>query len=70
MGNGAKAATKRERNAKNETKGPTSQLKANASAMSIKCKTCLQTFMVTAKRPDLELHATNKHNKTYEECFA
>ena len=28
MGNGAKAATKRERNAKNETKGPTSQLKA------------------------------------------
>jgi hypothetical protein len=42
----------------------------NEKAMSIKCKTCLQTFMMTAKKPELEQHATNKHSKTYEQCFA
>ncbi|KAK5190773.1 hypothetical protein LTR96_008382 [Exophiala xenobiotica] len=69
-GNGAKAASKRARNAKDATKDPKSQLKTNVAAQSIKCKTCFQTFQITTGRSALEEHASNKHSKTYEDCFA
>jgi len=70
MGNGAKAQQKRERNAKDASTGGKSQLKSNAAAKSIICKTCKQDFQVTTKRPALEEHASNKHSKTYDDCFA
>src|SRR2546421_12452325 len=71
MGNGAKAQTKRERNnAKDHAKAPSSQLKSNAAAKTIICKTCLQDFQKTTNRAALEEHASNRHKKTYEACFA
>jgi hypothetical protein len=70
MGNGAKAQTKRERNAKDNSKAPSSQLKSNAAAKTIICKTCRQDFQKTTNRTALEEHASNKHKKTYEDCFA
>ncbi|MCJ1305910.1 hypothetical protein MMC08_008727 [Hypocenomyce scalaris] len=70
MGNGAKAASKRDRNAKNGPKEVKSQLKSNAAAKTIVCKTCRQDFQSTTKRPALEEHAMNKHSKSYEDCFA
>ncbi|KAL2399101.1 hypothetical protein ABEF95_007056 [Exophiala dermatitidis] len=70
MGNGAKAAMKRERNAKDGKKEPSSQLKSNAKAQSIKCKICFSTFQSTMARKGLEEHASNKHSKNYEDCFA
>jgi hypothetical protein len=71
MGNGAKAQTKRERNnAKDHSKAPSSQLKSNAAAKTIICKTCRQDFQKTTNRAALEEHASNKHKKTYEDCFA
>ncbi|KAK3484547.1 At2g23090 like protein, partial [Neurospora crassa] len=80
---GAKAAQKRERNAKNAAAGPKSQLKTNAAAMNIICQTCRATFPVdiaregVSKTPELldhlrfpgHLHAQNKHNKTLADCF-
>ncbi|KAF7339842.1 Duf1909-domain-containing protein [Mycena venus] len=70
MGNGAKAAQKRERNAdKNAPKGSKSQAKVNEAAKSIICATCKQTFLVTTRAPALEEHAQNKHSKTMAECF-
>ncbi|KAL6243024.1 hypothetical protein RBB50_010124 [Rhinocladiella similis] len=69
-GNGAKAATRRARNAKEAAgKEPKSQLKANAAAQSFKCKICFSTFQSTTTRKGLEEHAGNKHSKKYEECF-
>ncbi|PNS14302.1 hypothetical protein CAC42_6815 [Sphaceloma murrayae] len=70
MGNGAKAQQKRERNAADAKKGPTSQLKANAAAQSKKCKKCFQTFQSTANQKALEEHASSKHSLKYEDCFA
>ncbi|KAI7907616.1 At2g23090 like protein [Cokeromyces recurvatus] len=69
MGNGQKAQMKRERNAKNSKKEPTSQLKANQAAKNIICKTCFQTFLCTSREKALTEHAENKHNKTMKECF-
>ncbi|GAA5839193.1 hypothetical protein JCM11251_003700 [Rhodosporidiobolus azoricus] len=69
MGNGAKAQQKRDRAAKDAKKGPTSQLASNAAAMNIKCKTCMQVFMVTTRLPALEEHSQNKHSKSAAECF-
>ncbi|GAA6004325.1 uncharacterized protein JCM10292_001425 [Rhodotorula paludigena] len=69
MGNGAKAAQKRERNAKDAKKGPTSQKASNAAQMSIICSTCRQTFFVTTKPPQLLEHAQNKHGKGLADCF-
>ncbi|KAJ3736956.1 At2g23090 like protein [Lentinula guzmanii] len=69
MGNGAKAAQKRERSAKNTDKGHTSQLRANEAAKSIICQSCRQAFFVTTRQPALEEHAQNKHSKTMTECF-
>ncbi|KAI9899107.1 hypothetical protein N3K66_005568 [Trichothecium roseum] len=69
MGNGNRAQQKRERNAKDNTKVAKSQLKTNAQACDIICQTCRSTFLKTTKAPALTEHATNKHNKTIEECF-
>ncbi|KAF1994268.1 DUF1909-domain-containing protein [Amniculicola lignicola CBS 123094] len=69
MGNGAKAQQKRERNAGKGPKDAKSQLKSNAAALSIKCKTCFQSFQSTTNRNMLGDHASNKHSKTFEECF-
>ncbi|KIJ68727.1 hypothetical protein HYDPIDRAFT_24980 [Hydnomerulius pinastri MD-312] len=70
MGNGAKAAQKRERNAsKNGDKGPTSRNKVNEAAKNIVCQTCRQTFLLTTRAPALEEHAQNKHSKPLAECF-
>ncbi|KAG1749710.1 At2g23090-like protein [Suillus paluster] len=70
MGNGAKAAQKRERNAgKGADKGPTSRTKVNEAAKNIICQTCRQTFLQTTRSPALEEHAQNKHSKTMAECF-
>ncbi|BGO91989.1 hypothetical protein NBRC10512_001058 [Rhodotorula toruloides] len=69
MGNGAKAQQKRERNAKDAKKGPTSQLANNKAAMNLKCKICMQLFMNTSRAPQLQEHATNKHSKDIKDCF-
>ncbi|KAJ9607829.1 hypothetical protein H2200_007908 [Cladophialophora chaetospira] len=69
-GNGAKAAQKRERAMKDGKKDPQSQLKTNAKAQSIKCKICFATFQSTSARKGLEDHASNKHSKQYDDCFA
>ncbi|EIW86522.1 DUF1909-domain-containing protein [Coniophora puteana RWD-64-598 SS2] len=70
MGNGAKAAQKRERNAaKNDPKGSKSQAKVNEAAKNIICQTCRQSFLLTTRAPALEEHAKNKHSKTLAECF-
>ncbi|KAF8922316.1 At2g23090 like protein [Mucidula mucida] len=69
MGNGAKAAQKRERNAKDAGGKGKSQTKSNEAAKSIICQNCKQAFFVTTRQPALEEHATNKHSKTLAECF-
>ncbi|KAJ7071244.1 At2g23090 like protein [Mycena amicta] len=70
MGNGAKAAQKRERNAdKNAAKGSKSQAKVNEAAKSIVCTTCKQTFLITTRAPALAEHADNKHGKSLADCF-
>ncbi|GAA5854396.1 hypothetical protein JCM3775_000798 [Rhodotorula graminis] len=69
MGNGAKAQQKRERNAKEAKKGPTSQKAANAAQMNIICTICRQSFFVTTKAPDLQQHADSKHSKQLKDCF-
>ncbi|KAF2276504.1 DUF1909-domain-containing protein, partial [Westerdykella ornata] len=65
-----RAQQKRERAAakggKSEAK---SQLKSNAAALTIKCKTCFQSFQSTTNRKMLGDHATNKHGKSFEDCF-
>ncbi|KAH8918554.1 DUF1909-domain-containing protein [Atractiella rhizophila] len=70
MGNGNKAAMKREKNAK-DAKGaaPKSQLKSNEAAKNIQCKVCFATFLSTSNSKNLTEHASNKHSKTLEECF-
>ncbi|KAI9189090.1 hypothetical protein H9P43_000518 [Blastocladiella emersonii ATCC 22665] len=69
MGNGAKAAQKRERNAKKAGGDAKSQLKVNEAAKSIQCTICKQTFLGTANATLLTQHAENKHSKTIAECF-
>jgi len=49
-GNGAKAAQKRERAAKDAAGGAKSQLKVNVAAMNKKCSVCLQPFLQTANK--------------------
>ncbi|TPX40538.1 hypothetical protein SeLEV6574_g06564 [Synchytrium endobioticum] len=69
MGNGQKAQTRRDRAARDASKAG-SQLKINEAAKSIQCKICLQTFMKTANRQQLEAHQSSKHEgKTFEACF-
>eukprot|EP00051_Salpingoeca_urceolata_P004733 m.67286 g.67286 ORF g.67286 m.67286 type:complete len:100 (-) comp13817_c0_seq3:117-416(-) len=51
-------------------KGGKSSLAVNAAAKSIQCKVCMNTFLCTTKKPELETHASNKHSKkTFEQCF-
>ncbi|KAF7320236.1 hypothetical protein MKEN_00808100 [Mycena kentingensis (nom. inval.)] len=86
MGNGAKAAQKRDRNQKDTAKGGKSQNKActvtspcislltqlqvNAAAKSIICSICRQSFLLTTRAPALEQHSSDRHGKTMAECFA
>ncbi|TFK41381.1 hypothetical protein BDQ12DRAFT_679369 [Crucibulum laeve] len=69
MGNGAKAAQKRERNQATANKGGKSQAKVNEAAKNIVCATCKQPFLLTTRAPALEEHAQNKHSKTLADCF-
>ncbi|KAJ3314742.1 hypothetical protein HDV04_005748 [Boothiomyces sp. JEL0838] len=72
MGNGAKAAMKRERNAKDQKAGGKSQTKSviNIAAMNVKCAICMQTFLQTVKRKGLEEHINAKHSgKDVASCF-
>ncbi|PWN20453.1 DUF1909-domain-containing protein [Microstroma glucosiphilum] len=69
MGNGARAQQKRDRNAKDAKKGPSSQLKVNQAACNVKCTVCMQTFLQTVREPALKEHAENKHSKTIQDCF-
>eukprot|EP00070_Physeter_catodon_P036397 XP_028343291.1 uncharacterized protein At2g23090-like [Physeter catodon] len=72
MGKGSNACKKnttRSRAEETKQKEPKSQLKSNQAAMSIKCKVCLQPFMKTQSVAQLNEHATNKHNKSVNECF-
>ncbi|KAL3475968.1 At2g23090 like protein [Aspergillus californicus] len=69
MGNGARAAQKRERNAKDAKGTGKSQLKANESAKDIQCVICKSTFLKTTRGPALTEHALNKHSKTLQDCF-
>ncbi|PYI07750.1 DUF1909-domain-containing protein [Aspergillus sclerotiicarbonarius CBS 121057] len=69
MGNGAKAATKRERNAKDTKAAGKSQLKTNEAAKDIMCQVCRSTFLKTTRAPALTEHAANKHSKTLQDCF-
>ncbi|KAI8925822.1 At2g23090 like protein [Entophlyctis helioformis] len=69
MGNGAKAAMRRERAGKDEGKAK-SQLKTNQAAMNIICSVCRQTFLQTIKRKALEEHIASKHSgKEFAACF-
>jgi len=69
-GNGAKAAQKRERNAKLGAAGAAkSQLKSNEKALNIQCQTCKATFLSTTREVALNEHASNKHSKSVAECF-
>ncbi|KAF8226072.1 DUF1909-domain-containing protein [Tricholoma matsutake] len=70
MGNGAKAAQKRERNAdKGALKGSKSQAKVNEAAKSIICNVCKKPFLITTRSPALIEHAETRHSKTMEDCF-
>ena len=54
---------------KNGPKGASSQLAANQKAMSLKCKICMQTFMMTQKS-QLPAHVDSKHPKAkWADCF-
>ncbi|ELR06169.1 hypothetical protein VC83_01299 [Pseudogymnoascus destructans] len=68
-GNGAKAASKRERAAKDAKPAAKSQKKVNERAMDVQCNICKATFLKTSRAPALTEHATNKHSKTLPECF-
>ncbi|TPX08383.1 uncharacterized protein E0L32_010113 [Thyridium curvatum] len=76
-GNGAKAAQKRERAAKEKGGVAKSQLKTNAAAMNIQCDICKSVFLSTSREkalttleiPSLTEHATNKHSKALADCF-
>jgi hypothetical protein len=48
-GNGAKAAQKRERNAKDAKGAAKSQLKVNEAAKTTQCKICFTTFLSTTR---------------------
>ncbi|KAF8735741.1 hypothetical protein AX14_001531 [Amanita brunnescens Koide BX004] len=69
MGNGAKAAQRRERGGKDASKGSKSQLKVNEASKSIVCSVCKHSFLITTRAPALEEHAQNKHSKPMDACF-
>ncbi|KAJ1845152.1 hypothetical protein LPJ70_002631, partial [Coemansia sp. RSA 2708] len=62
------AQQKRDR--KKDTSGVAkSQLKQNEQAKTVQCNVCRNTFLCTVKKNELEMHADNKHSKTFDECF-
>ncbi|KAI9227220.1 MAG: DUF1909-domain-containing protein [Piptocephalis tieghemiana] len=71
MGNGQKAQTRRDRNAKEAAKksGNNSQKKTNEAAKTIVCQKCRNTFLCTVRKKALEEHASNKHDSTFDQCF-
>ncbi|KAB8231392.1 hypothetical protein ETB97_001569 [Aspergillus alliaceus] len=70
MGNGAKAASKRERNAKDSKGTAKSQKKSNEAAKTILCTKCKQSFLSTNRIGDLQAHADSKHaNMAFQELF-
>lgn len=73
MGKGANACKRnqaRDRKDKSSAKEPKSQLKSNVAAMTVKCQICLQPFMPTQNRSQLQSHIDGKHSsKSFEECF-
>ncbi|CEH14175.1 Zinc finger protein 706 [Ceraceosorus bombacis] len=70
MGNGNRAQQKRERNAKEAKKGPTSQLKANQASLTVQCGICKHPFMSTVRAPALMEHINGKHpGKDIKTCF-
>ncbi|KAI9208806.1 At2g23090 like protein [Polychytrium aggregatum] len=69
MGNGQKAAMRRDRAAK-DSKTAKSQLKTNEAAKNIMCSICRQTFLMTIREQALQDHIESKHSgKTVKECF-
>lgn len=69
--NGCEANRKRADAAKRAekfAKDGKSQKDSNVKAMSLKCSICMQTFMCTQAKIAAQ-HATDKHSKTFEECF-
>ncbi|KAF8350252.1 At2g23090 like protein [Amanita rubescens] len=70
MGNGAKAAQRRERSGgKGAAGGNKSQKKVNEASKSIICSVCKQAFLITTRAPALEEHAQNRHSKAMDDCF-
>merc|ERR1719262_275659 len=77
-GNGQKSAAARARKQEKLKKQKSAKStkydsKVQSDQKAFKCKICMQTFMVTAKKPVLEAHVTSKHSgktaKTFEQCF-
>ncbi|KAI8854572.1 At2g23090 like protein [Chytridium lagenaria] len=69
MGNGAKAATRRDRK-DGQVKEAKSQLKVNEAAKNIICTVCRQTFLLTIREKALQEHIESKHSgKTVKDCF-
>lgn len=70
MGNGQKAAMRRDKQNAAKKSGANSQLKKNESAKNIQCNICRQTFLMTIRKKALEEHISSKHDgKAFDACF-
>eukprot|EP01009_Symbiontida_sp_KSa7_P007453 NODE_4308_length_352_cov_278.917492_g3709_i0.p1 GENE.NODE_4308_length_352_cov_278.917492_g3709_i0~~NODE_4308_length_352_cov_278.917492_g3709_i0.p1 ORF type:complete len:80 (-),score=22.80 NODE_4308_length_352_cov_278.917492_g3709_i0:112-330(-) len=59
-----------EKGGKAAQKGAASQLRQNQAAKTIICEVCRQTWMGTAREPELIAHHASKHSKlTLVQCF-
>jgi Zinc-binding/Small EDRK-rich factor 1/2-like, N-terminal len=69
--NACRAQQKRERNAKKAGKASgKSNLASNKKALATTCTVCRSSFMCTVKKPMLETHRAERHEKkTFAECF-
>ncbi|CAM9424560.1 unnamed protein product [Chrysoparadoxa australica] len=72
-GNGQKSAVARARNAEKKAKaakGSASQMKSNASNLTIICKICRQSFAQKSDAKQLQTHVDAKHSKlSGKDCF-
>jgi hypothetical protein len=69
-GNAQKTAMSRAKNQAKAGSDKGSQLAANAAALSLKCKICMQPFICTSSEAKLKEHSDAKHPKqTFAECF-
>ncbi|RAL50571.1 hypothetical protein DM860_014513 [Cuscuta australis] len=69
-GNAQKSKTARERNLEKNKAAKGSQLQSNKKAMTIQCKTCVQTFICTTTEVKCREHAEARHPKLEaEDCF-